>query len=300
MLLEFFDCCYFQDGGDDMSGPTHSALTSALTGIDDLSRLRGKRALLAEDNITNQMVATQMLETLGVGVDVANNGQEALDLINVAAYDFYLIDIEMPFVSGIEVIRAIRQSAPPLNAAPVIAVTAYALREHREKVLAAGANGVIPKPIIGIEQFGHDILALADLPMGPASAPKAETGGADADETEEIPPLCGETFDALAQSIGLEAMEELLGKVDGDLHKSAEEVRRGAELGDLTRVAAATHILISVGGAVGAEFLQKQARVLNRAAHLGDPTDLADRAAGIVAEVVRLRAHLRTRPIPHG
>ena len=79
-----------------------------------LSSLKGRRVLLAEDNITNQMVATQMLDALGMRVDVANDGAEALEMIERRHYDLYLIDIEMPRVSGLDVIRGIRKSPPPL------------------------------------------------------------------------------------------------------------------------------------------------------------------------------------------
>lgn len=145
----------------------------------NLSRLQGMSVLLAEDNVTNQLVATQMLGNLGATVDVASDGAIALERLAQNSYDILLVDIEMPRVSGLDVIRSVRSSAGELANAPVIALTAYAMQEHREKIRKAGADGLIPKPIISIEQFGADILNYMDEGVKRRSTPDESAGSVD-------------------------------------------------------------------------------------------------------------------------
>jgi len=256
-----------------------------------LGWLRGKRILLAEDNVTNQMVATQMLDALGARVDVANDGAEALEMLAQRKYDIYLIDIEMPRVSGLDVIRHIREAPPPLCESPVIAVTAYALREHREKIAEAGADGLIPKPLIGIEQFGRDILNFTERARRRAS-PAAEAADAPAvldDAPLDASPVAMPVFTALAEAIGPEAMAELLLKIDGDLEKAGADVAAAAAVG------AGTHVLVSVAGAVGAQNLQRLSQRLAAVAAGRAEGEVGAVAADLSVQIMVLRAFVKAK-----
>ncbi len=262
-----------------------------------LGWLRGKRILLAEDNVTNQMVATQMLDALGTRVDVANDGAEALEMLAQRKYDIYLIDIEMPRVSGLDVIRHIRESPPPLCESPVIAVTAYALREHREKIAEAGADGLIPKPLIGIEQFGRDILNFTERARRRAS-PSAGAAAAPAavdDAPLDASPVAMPVFSALAEAIGPEAMAELLLKIDGDLEKSGADVAAAAAAGDMAAVGAGTHVLVSVAGAVGAQNLQRLSQKLAAVAAGRAEGEVGAVAADLAVQIMVLRAFVKAK-----
>ena len=260
-----------------------------------LARLKGRRVLLAEDNITNQMVATQMLDALGMRVDVANDGAEALEMIERHKYDIYLIDIEMPRVSGLDVIRGIRRAPPPLCEAPVIAVTAYALREHREKITEAGADGLIPKPLIGIEQFGRDILGFCTRALRRVSAdddgddrePEAAAGSG--------PPVSMAVFNALSETLGPEAIGDLLSKIDTDLEKAVGEIEAGRSEGNHRAISAATHNLISVSGAIGAQSLQRLAQKLNAVANARGEGDFDALVAEVSMQVTMLRAFVQSK-----
>ncbi len=109
------------------------------------SALKGARILLAEDHPFNQLVAKEFLESAGATVSVANNGQEALALLRKEHFDCVLMDVQMPVVDGLEATRLIRADAT-LAKIPVIALTANALSEDRERCLAAGMNDFISKP----------------------------------------------------------------------------------------------------------------------------------------------------------
>lgn len=268
-----------------------------------LAWLKGRRVLLAEDNITNQMVATQMLDALGMRVDVANDGAEALEMIERHKYDIYLIDIEMPRVSGLDVIRAIRESPPPLCEAPVIAVTAYALREHREKIAEAGADGLIPKPLIGIEQFGRDILGFSErarrrsTPGDKSAATEAQSEDAqhDEEEVQTAGPVSLTVFNSLADAIGAEAMKDLLTKIDSDLEKAATDMQAAASAEDMKAVSGATHILVSVAGAVGAQNLQRLSQKLNAVANKRADGDVGALSSDVAMQVMVLRSFVQTR-----
>jgi CheY-like chemotaxis protein len=258
-----------------------------------LGWLRNKRILLAEDNITNQMVATQMLDALGASVDVANDGAEALEMIGAADYDLFLIDIEMPRVSGLDVIRSIRGAAAPLCDAPVIAVTAYALREHRDKITEAGADGLIPKPLLGIEQFGRDIVSLADQSFLRAAEAEARVGRAGVEALGGLVSL--ETFTSLREALGPEAMADLLIKVDADLALAETSVREGAANIDRMALKAATHVLTSVAGAIGAHGLQALARRLGDVAASRSGGDLERMAADALRQIAAVRDFVREK-----
>ena len=103
------------------------------------------RILVAEDNISHQKVAQQMLRKLGYKADVAANGIEVLQSLERQNYDVVFMDVKIPVMDGVEATRIIRQRWK--NGPKIIAITAFALEGDREKFIEAGMDDYISKPI---------------------------------------------------------------------------------------------------------------------------------------------------------
>lgn len=243
--------------------------------------LAGARILLAEDNPTNQMVATQMLRALRAEVTVTSDGAEAIAAFEAQEFDLVVLDIEMPRVSGLDVIRRIRSRGDARARVPIVALTAYAMRDHQDQIAEAGANALVSKPISGIEQLGR---ALAPhLPSGVAARRPRAPGAAD-------PVVDAAIYGALADAIGPDLMNELFEKVFADLSAARAELEAARAPRNTQAIRSASHILISVAGAVGAVRLQSMARSLNALAHENAPLDAA--LTGCVAEIDAVLAFL--------
>jgi PAS domain S-box-containing protein len=108
--------------------------------------LRGKRVLLAEDNRVNQVLAGHILKKLGMVMEIANNGKEAIEKVQTGHYDIVLMDIQMPVMGGLEATRFIRQDAR-FTHLPIVAISAGVTLDEQEKCTRVGMTGFIGKPI---------------------------------------------------------------------------------------------------------------------------------------------------------
>ena len=106
----------------------------------------GARVLVVEDNRVNQDVAVELLRTVGIAPDVAEDGLQAVQMARAAPYDLILMDLQMPGLDGLQATRELR-SGPDALAVPIVAMTADAFVEDRNACLAAGMNDHIAKPI---------------------------------------------------------------------------------------------------------------------------------------------------------
>lgn len=121
------------------------------------------RVLLAEDNAINQMVAIHQLEDLGVEVDVAANGQEILEALEEGVPDLILMDCQMPLMDGYEATQRIRQREEGTDShVPIVAVTAHAFSDDRDRCMDAGMDDYLPKPYTRA-----DLAALLKRWLGP-------------------------------------------------------------------------------------------------------------------------------------
>ena len=146
---------------DKKAGPTPVVLTPPPTSMplprsnaarEQLAQFAGTRILLAEDNAVNQEVAVALLGSAGIEVDVANDGQQALKMAGENDYALILMDVQMPVMDGLDATRAIRGSAWGRDI-PILAMTANAFAEERQRCLDAGMNDHVAKPVVAEQLF---------------------------------------------------------------------------------------------------------------------------------------------------
>jgi len=111
-----------------------------------IPKYQGERVLLVEDNHFNQMVAQELLEMIGLNIDIANNGQEAVDMVQAKNYDLILMDIQMPVMDGFQATKFIQEDKK-FKKLPIIAMTAHALSSDKEKCFSVGMVDHLTKPI---------------------------------------------------------------------------------------------------------------------------------------------------------
>ncbi|MEY8214170.1 MAG: ATP-binding protein, partial [Colwellia sp.] len=121
--------------------------------IKNIDPLLNIHALVVEDNKTNQLIAQGILKKIGITIDIANNGQEAITILEKKSYDLIFMDCQMPIMDGYKASQTIRshQSTVIDHNVPIIAMTANAMKGDREKCLSAGMSDYIAKPINPIE-----------------------------------------------------------------------------------------------------------------------------------------------------
>jgi len=161
-------------------GATHGPAESP---VSDLSAFMGAHILVAEDNLFNQQVITELLEAVGAKVCIANHGQEALELLRATRFDCVLMDVQMPVMDGLETVRRIRAD-PALADLWVIAMTANASREDQGRCLVASMDHFITKPILPERLYGE---LVKYMPRHAALAPDAMTDTEAADVIEAAP-----------------------------------------------------------------------------------------------------------------
>ena len=144
----------------------------------------GLRILLVEDNELNRQIATEMLELLGVEVEIAGDGKQAVDAICTHPafyYDMVLMDVQMPVMNGYDAAKSIRASGMPnIDELPIIALTADAFAEDIKKTRLAGMNGHLAKPI-SIGQLKHALSKCLSWKLRNRRDKPAEDGSGDTD-----------------------------------------------------------------------------------------------------------------------
>lgn len=124
-----------------------------------------KRVLVVEDNLVNRELVVDLLEAAGYDVEQAEDGTQVLDFVKARRPDLILMDMQLPHVDGVTVTQALKAD-PATRDIPVIAVSAYAMNGDRERMLQAGCNGYIPKPV-DTRRFLPTIATLLEGMEGP-------------------------------------------------------------------------------------------------------------------------------------
>jgi two-component system sensor histidine kinase/response regulator len=226
--------------------------------------LFGAQLLLVEDNEINQQVAKELLENSGINATIANNGQEAIDLL-VASPDFFdgvLMDIQMPIMNGITATKILRKN-PLFKKIPIIAMTANAMQSDIDQCLSAGMDAHIGKPINVkdfFEKLNHWIQA--SNPKIPESyltsmEPLQSSSLLTKDEIPNIPRL--ETKVALDRMGGnISVYKKVLEKFMHSQSSVSGEIKAALEENNIEQAKLLIHSLKGVSGNIGASCLYQQ------------------------------------------
>lgn len=273
---------------------------------ESVGRLRGARILLAEDNEINQQIAIELLEGAGASVSVANNGREAVEALDKGPrppeFDIILMDLQMPDMDGYQATARIRSDAA-FASVPIIAMTAHATMEERQRCLESGMNDHIAKPIDpallfdtvsryyrGSKAEGAVQAAVAADPspqerdsvtMAPISKPTAPAASAPMPAPSAVsasPPAAASAQEALPQVLGLDTTDGLA-RVGGNLAlyvkllrrflqqqaDAPEQIRAALERGERLDAQRFAHTVKGLSGSLGIRTLQQPAAALEKA-----------------------------------
>ena len=219
----------------------------------------GLRGLLAEDNEANQMVATELLARLGIELDVARNGREAIALADAHPdkYALVLMDMQMPELDGVAATRALRAD-PRFARLPIIALTANAMKSELEACLAAGMNDAITKPIDRATLVATLRRWLPSSPATPATTERASSAG---NGTET---LAGIDIEGTLQRLGLDraTLERMLRRFAESQEETLTSLRDAVAASDAPAAARHAHAIAGAAGNLGANELRAAAKAL--------------------------------------
>jgi two-component system, sensor histidine kinase and response regulator len=259
--------------------------------------LNGLHILLAEDNAINQQIAVELLEGVGVSVDVANSGKEVIDKLLVTTdcipYDLVLMDLQMPEMDGYQATARIR-AEPRLADLPIVAMTAHAMAEERDRCLAAGMHGHIAKPIdpevlyrtlMQFYRSGQTLLAPAKtLNHSLPSDPHLEIAGLD-------------VADGLGRVAGNKKLYcSLLRQFVEQQVDAVSEIRAGVERQDFAAAERLIHTLKGVSGNLGAKLTSELAAELERSLRSRDVRSLQTGLPRLAVELARTIEAIRNSP----
>jgi two-component system sensor histidine kinase/response regulator len=235
------------------------------------TRLAGARILVAEDNEINQQIAVELLEGAGATVTVANNGREAVESLTAGSqpppFDVVLMDLQMPEMDGYQATAKLRANQR-LASLPIIAMTAHATIEERQRCLAAGMNDHVAKPIDPailfdtVGRFYHPDKRSRESspPLSRAASPLP-----DGDSTP-LPSVAGlDTQDGLSRvggNVGLYL--KLLRQFVEQQGQAVEQIGNAIAGGDGALAERLAHTLKGVAGNIGATSVQSVSGVLEK------------------------------------
>lgn len=267
-----------------LAGPAQPGRPSALITRHAIAESRRKlRILLAEDNPVNQEVAASMLRRRGHTVDVVGDGKDAVAAVQRTRYDVVLMDIQMPEMDGRAATRAIR-ALPAGNDLPILALTAHAMSDERERCLAEGMNGYLSKPF-----RSHELFAAVEGWGEPGAARPAAPA----------PPAASavhlEEFRRSMREAGAEdAVDAILDTFLDSAEENADALHQALAGGEARQIAQRAHAQKSSAATIGAKRLALLLTEIEKLANAGDVEGARARATAhpeALADVVHeLRA----------
>lgn len=265
-------------------GFARSALLEPAAAPEPLAKVveRPLHILLAEDNKINQQLVTMMLRKADHQVDVAGNGELAVEAVRCGNYDIVLMDVQMPILDGVQATQRIRALPSPKNTVPIIALTAHAMTGAKEEYLAAGMNDYLSKPLDDVALFGK----LNEVSTGFINRSRRSDLEPPREPLRFIATDCPQPgmvdaarLDMIAEVTPGEALGEFLDVFLVGTDERIRQIRDLADQDDLDEIGREAHTLLGTAGNFGALRLSKLAVELRAACDAGEQS-VARRVAG--------------------
>ncbi len=241
---------------------------------EELRKIRGARILLAEDNEINQQVAEEILQQAGLVVRSANNGKEAVEMVNAGNFDVVLMDIQMPVMGGFEATQEIRRNER-FQDLPIIAMTAHAMAGDREKSIEAGMNDHLTKPI-DPDQL---ISALVKW-VKPGDRETSEGLSESSSESKKAQDILPTHLPGISLASGLgrvagnrQLYAKLLCKFKDGQENAVDQIKAALQVGDTETATLLAHTVKGVSGNLGGDNLYQAAAELEKAIKQGKKLD---------------------------
>ncbi len=246
---------------------------------------RRLRILLAEDNLSNQLIATSYLEKMGHRVDVANNGREAVEAAAALPYDLILMDVQMPEMDGLEATRHIRALMAPARTTPIVALTANAFAQDEKICREAGMDGFVAKP------FEAATLAAA---LSEHARAATANGAPPSPAAEAEPIFDAHALDRIEEQIGVEATRKVAALFGDDVRA---RLSRLAAMGidSAAQAAREAHAIKGSALSVGALKLGRLAGAFEKDATTLSADDFVARIADIGAAFAEAETRVAAR-----
>ena len=242
--------------------PTSTALNT--------QALQGLQVLLAEDNAMNQQVATELMADVGIRVDVAGNGREALAMAQAKPYDLILMDMQMPEMDGLDATVALL-ALPGWPGTPIIAMTANAMAADRQRCHDVGMVAFVAKPV-DPDQLFRTLLQWSPAlvktePIAPETIAKPNPTGERQPTASNLASVAG-----LNQTLGLRRVaghvpryQALLGRFVEDQADGVSRILVALQTGDFAAAELGAHTLKGLAGTIGAQGVQDAAAAVESA-----------------------------------
>jgi len=246
--------------GQKVVGAGMKRLSGRQAEMDALRPIQGASLLVVEDNEINQQVARELLQQALFNVDIANHGKEAIEMIGRGQYDCILMDVQMPVMDGFTATLELRKDERYKDL-PILAMTANATHEDRQRCEEAGMDAHIAKPIVPKVLFET---LLKWVPHKEREIPDAPNDEATDATLAELPALQGVDTEAGLARVGgnIRSYLKLLNKFAENQSDAISQIQSAITDGDGELSVRLAHTLKGVGGAIGATALQEAAAKL--------------------------------------
>ncbi|MBF0227123.1 MAG: response regulator [Desulfobacterales bacterium] len=229
-------------------------------------KLKGMRVLLAEDNLTNQEIASAVLKGAGIEFEIANNGKEAVKKVKNGQFQVVLMDIQMPEMDGYQATRAIRED-DSFDNLPIIAMTAHAMKGDAERCLASGMNGYVTKPISQKKLF-QTLFECYNAINQSSNSNEEYTSIATENNNNNLPHrLPGLDIKATLDFLSIDEMlfKKILMGFAKDNQTTIDKINKAFNEENWVELGNIAHTLKGSGSNIGAVDLQKKAFALEKA-----------------------------------